>query len=92
MDRQKWDKEDFHYLLTRAVLVFSRSGYENVTTEELWIYLTKFRWRNKHPKRYYQVIRDILKITPNDYFNYIQIKAQVYDVKSMDEYDLSDLI
>lgn len=71
---------------------FYRQGYANVSSHDLWEYLTSYRWKKGTPSRYYEIVNDIMKITPNQYFNYESLKAQVYDVKTIDQYDLSNLL
>lgn len=70
---------------------FAKQGYEKVSTEDLWDYCINFLWKHKRPERYFAEVRDIMAIQPNDYFTYASLKAQVYNVTSLDEMDLNDL-
>ena len=78
--------------LTSKAKDFEKQGYASVTARDLWNYLISYRWKKGEPSLYYEVVSDIMDITPNQYFNYESVKAQVYDVKSIDKYDLSNLL
>ena len=70
---------------------FAKQGYQEVTTEDLWEFCKNFLWKHQRPTRYFEEVRDIMAIEPNDYFTYASLKAQVYNVSSLDEMDLEDL-
>lgn len=70
---------------------FAEQGYEKVSTEDLWDYCINFLWKHEQPTRYYEKVRGIMTIEPNDYFTYASLKAQVYNVSSLDEMNLTDL-
>lgn len=78
--------------LNRKQTEFRRKGYNEITVEDLWDYCVNFLWKHEEPTRYYQKVNDILSITLNDYFNYASLKAQVYNVSSLDEMELDDLL
>lgn len=70
---------------------FAKQGYQEVTTEDLWDFCENFLWKHKRPTRYFEEVRDIMAIEPNDYFTYASLKAQVYEVSSLDDMDLDGL-
>jgi len=70
---------------------FAKQGYQKVTTEDLWDYCENHLWKHNRPTRYFEEVRDIMAIEPNDYFTYASLKAQVYDVSSLDDMDLDVL-
>ena len=70
---------------------FAKQGYNEVSTDDLWEYCQQFLWKHKRPERYFGEVRDIMAIEPNDYFTYASLKAQVYNVSSLDEMDLDGL-
>lgn len=70
---------------------FAKQGYNEVSTDDLWEYCQQFLWKHKRPERYFEEVRDIMAIEPNDYFTYASLKAQVYNVSSLDEMDLDGL-
>lgn len=70
---------------------FAKQGYAEVTTEDLWDFCENFLWKHKRPTRYFEEVRDIMAIEPNDYFTFASLKAQVYNVSSLDEMDLDGL-
>ncbi len=81
----------YKYWIKRKKNDFSKKGYDNVSLDDLWLYFSHYRWKHHRPDHYIQAVREILTLTPNEYFNYATLKAQVYDVKDMEEYDLSQL-
>lgn len=86
-------KDDVKYEVWLNIIKdsFAKQGYNVVTTEDLWEYCQNFLWKHKRPARYFEEVRDIMAIEPNDYFTYASLKAQVYNVSSLDEMDLHDL-
>jgi hypothetical protein len=55
---------------------FELYGYDKVTVEELWEYLTKKRWKRvKEEKQMHEIVNDILKINVSDYITYATIEA-----------------
>lgn len=78
--------------LNQKVNEFKQNGYDQVTLEDLWDYCIHFLWKHHKPERYYQEVRDIMSININDYFNYASLKAQVYNVSSLDEMEFEDLL
>lgn len=85
------DRFEYEIWLNLIKNSFAEQGYEKVTTADLWDYCVHFLWKHKRPERYSEEVQDIMKIEPNDYFNYVSLKAQVYNVSSLDEMDLDDL-
>lgn len=83
--------EEFDVWLNIIKDSFAKQGYEKVSIEDLWEYCEKFLWKYKQPARYFEKVRDIMAIEPNDYFTYVSLKAQVYNVSSLDEMDLDGL-
>lgn len=71
---------------------FAKNGYEQVTIEDLWNYCVKFLWKNHRPERYHEEVRSIMAIEPNDYFNFASLEAQVYNVSSLEDMQLDDLL
>lgn len=70
----------------------ARLGYSTITPDDLWKYLVGYKWKRQRPERYYQEIRDIMAIQPNDYFTYASLDAQIYSATSLDEMNLEDLL
>ena len=85
--------EQFKYeaWLNMIIDSFAAQGYKKVTTEDLWDYCVSFLWKHKRPERYHEEVKDIMAIKPNDYFTYASLKAQVYNVSSLEEMNLDDL-
>lgn len=71
---------------------FSRNGYNEVTIEDLWKYCNTFLWKHIRPERYHEEVKAIMAIGLNDYFNFASLEAQVYNVSSLDEMKLDDIL
>lgn len=69
-----------------------KMGYGKITENDLWEYLVTYRWKKERPARYSKIVRDIMHISVNDYFTYETLKAQIYEVSSLDQLDLDGLL
>ena len=78
--------------LKKKLNEFKKHGYNQVSLDDLWEYCIDFMWKHHKPERYYQEVDDIMSINFNDYFNYASLKAQVYNVSSLDEMELDDIL
>lgn len=85
------NKSEYDVWLSIIKASFAKDGYKEVTTEDLWDYCLNFLWKRERPERYFEEVRDIMNIEPNDYFTYASLQAQVYDVSSLDKMDFDDL-
>ncbi|MFZ7945524.1 MULTISPECIES: post-transcriptional regulator [Bacillaceae] len=55
---------------------FRLLGYDSVTEKELWLYLTKKKWKKaKEEKRLYEMIQEILSIKVSDYISFATIET-----------------
>lgn len=70
---------------------FQGLGYKSVNERELLNYVTEYRWKKKPPKSIVACRQDILSITPNEFFDYQQLKAQTSQFKINDPKNLNDL-
>ncbi len=86
------DDDDYEVWLKKKLIEFRQNGYDEISLEDLWEYCTAYKWKHYRPSRYYQIVDDILTITLNDYFNYASLKAQVYNISSLDDMELDDLL
>lgn len=91
MAEDKQDGSQYEVWLNIIKDSFAECGYKEVTTEDLWEFCLNFLWKHKRPSRYFEEVREIMAIEPNDYFTYASLKAQVYNISSLDEMDLNDL-
>lgn len=91
MAKEAHEMSEFDVWLNIIKDSFAKQGYQEVSTEDLWEYCENFLWKHKQPTRYFEKVRDIMAIEPNDYFTYASLKAQVYNVSSLDEMDLDGL-
>ncbi|WP_423189737.1 post-transcriptional regulator [Alkalibacterium sp. f15] len=78
--------------LKKKLNEFRKHGYNQVSLDDLWEYCIDFMWKHHKPERYYQEVNDIMSINSNDYFNFASLKAQVYNVSSLDEMELDDIL
>lgn len=78
--------------LSLKVKEFAKLGYPYISEEDLWNLLTRFRWKRTVPEHYYQQIKQIVTLTPNDYLDFASLEAQVYQVQSLDEMNLDGLL
>lgn len=91
MTEKEQDKTEYEVWLRIIKDLFAKQGYQEVSIDDLWEFCLNFLWKHKRPNRYFEEVRDIMAIEPNDYFTYASLKAQVYEVSSLDEMDLNDL-
>ncbi|SFK53644.1 Post-transcriptional regulator [Marinilactibacillus piezotolerans] len=71
---------------------FLKNGYDQVTVEDLWKYCNTFLWKHARPERYHEEVKAIMEIKVNDYFNFASLEAQIYNVSSLDEMELNDIL
>ena len=85
------DESKYDVWLTIIKDSFAKQGYQKITTDDLWEFCLNFLWKHKRPERYFEEVREIMAIKPNDYFTYASLKAQVYNTTSLDEMNFEDL-
>ncbi|WP_236001847.1 post-transcriptional regulator [Heyndrickxia sporothermodurans] len=55
---------------------FDLMGYEHVTMEELWKYLTKKKWKKRKSEIHiHELVSDILALKAGDFMNFAAIEA-----------------
>lgn len=91
MTEKEQDKTEYEVWLRIIKDLFAKQGYQEVSIDDLWEFCLNFLWKHKRPNRYFEEVRDIMAIEPNDYFTYASLKVQVYEVSSLDDMDLNDL-
>lgn len=64
-----------HPIIKERVTTFCAAGYQEVTVEELWQYVLEYRWKKRCPQTLQAMKIDLRQITPNNFFDYQQIKA-----------------
>jgi hypothetical protein len=69
-------------------------GYDSVSEEGLWEFLTKKRWKKvKEDMRLYAVIQDILAVKVSDYISFATIEAyKATEFSFNDENELKELL
>ncbi|MGX7419652.1 post-transcriptional regulator [Carnobacterium gallinarum] len=78
--------------LALKVKEFAKLGYPYISEDDLWNFLISFRWKRATPDHYYQQIKQIVTLTPNDYLDFASLQAQIYQVESLEEMDLDGLL
>ncbi|MBO8177551.1 MAG: post-transcriptional regulator [Bacillus sp. (in: Bacteria)] len=62
--------------LLSKVEEFEVLGYDDVTTDQLWTYLLRKKWKNvKEEKKLFQLVNDILSIKPTEYMTFATVEA-----------------
>lgn len=82
----------YRWWLKRQVKSFEKQGYDHVSSQDLWRYLKEFRWKHEMPSSFKARIQDIKQVKPNDYFTYESLNATIYNVPTLDEMDLDELM
>ena len=78
----------FEYKVTE----FSKQGYENIETKELYLCFKNYIWKKSVPHYYYQKVYDIMNLTVNQYFDYKSLEAQVFKVSALEEIDFEEFL
>ncbi|TCN24590.1 post-transcriptional regulator [Mesobacillus foraminis] len=61
-------------------------GYEGVTEQEIWNFLTRKKWKKtKDDIRLYEIVADILSVQPGEYMNFVTIEAFKIGSLSLDD-------
>mgnify|MGYP002738316957 CR=1 FL=1 len=61
--------------VNNQVAYFLSLGYQDISEKDMWDFLLHYRWKKKKPETIKEMKTDIKKITPNDFFDYQQVKA-----------------
>ena len=62
------------------------NGYQGVTENDVWEYLCEYRWKKNYPETIALIKEDIEKMTPNEFFDYQQMKAMMTnDCQNIDD-------
>ncbi|AIE60864.1 post-transcriptional regulator [Bacillus methanolicus] len=55
---------------------FRLLGYEKITEQELWDFLTKKKWKKVREEIHlYQIVQEILSVQVNEYMNFATVEA-----------------
>ncbi|MFW7432111.1 post-transcriptional regulator [Vagococcus carniphilus] len=62
------------------------NGYQGVTENDVWEYLCEYRWKKSSPETIALIKEDIEKMTPNEFYDYQQMKAMMTnDCQNIDD-------
>ncbi|MBS4217035.1 post-transcriptional regulator [Bacillus sp. FJAT-49711] len=62
--------------LTSKAEEFAVLGYGEVKTEDIWIFLTKKKWRkHKEGIRIYELVSDVLSMKVGEFMNFATVEA-----------------
>lgn len=69
-------------------------GYDNVTEEDIWNYLTKKKWRKAaEPLKLYEMVQHILSLKIGEYMHHASIQAlKDADLSMINEEDMMELL
>lgn len=83
--------EELKPWLLLKLIDFFHAGYETVQLEDLSRYVFQYMWKKEIPESAFERFYQINHISITDYFDFEQIEAQVYRVKTLQELDFSEL-
>jgi hypothetical protein len=74
------DYEDFHQKVRPALKSkqeeFLILGYDNVSQDDIWIFLQKKKWRKEtHEMKLYEVVQSILSLKVGELINYMTVES-----------------
>ncbi|EWG09886.1 post-transcriptional regulator [Cytobacillus firmus] len=65
---------------------FRLLGYKKVTEQDLWVYLTKKKWKKpKENVRLFEIVEEVMKVKVSEYIHYATIESF-----KEDEFDLNN--
>ncbi|MBB5173204.1 post-transcriptional regulator [Texcoconibacillus texcoconensis] len=79
MNQDVW-KEELQVVLESKVDEFHHLGYERASSEDVWQCLQN-KWKNNPPIHIHQAVSDLLRLSPNEYMNWLTM--QVYQAPSL---------
>ncbi len=87
-------RKDVKVVLDSKLEEFSLLGYERVTEQELWNFLTRKKWRKEtEPKLVHEVVSDIMSIKVGEFINYATVEAfKEAEFSFNDEDELRELL
>ncbi|MCY3025096.1 MULTISPECIES: post-transcriptional regulator [Aerococcus] len=88
----KWQSLLIQPLCQKKAREFKRAGYPKISRQDVEKYFTDFAWKHQLPASYQERKQAIKQLTINQYFDYLQLEATVYDVPSLDHIDIQSLL
>ncbi|EMY5508350.1 post-transcriptional regulator [Bacillus sp. FSL L8-0642] len=75
-------------VLESKVEEFHMFGYDRVTDDDIWKFLKVKKWKNINGDvRLYELVNDVLRVSTNEYMNYLTVEAYQAPLWSFDEYE-----
>ncbi len=88
----KWQSLLIQPLCQKKAREFKRAGYPKISRHDVEKYFTDFAWKHQLPASYRERKQAIKQLSINQYFDYLQLEATVYDVPSLDHIDIQSLL
>lgn len=87
-------RKEVKVVLDSKLEEFSLLGYEQVSEQELWDFLTKKKWRKvTEPKLLHEIVADIMSIKVGEFINYATVEAfKEAEFSFNDEDELRELL
>ncbi|EJS72244.1 histidine kinase [Bacillus cereus] len=75
-------------VLESKVEEFQMFGYDRVTDDDIWKFLKVKKWKKINDAvRLYELVNDVLRVSTNEYMNYLTVEAYQAPLWSFDEYE-----
>ncbi|AZJ22501.1 histidine kinase [Bacillus wiedmannii] len=75
-------------VLESKVEEFHMFGYDRVTDDDIWKFLKVKKWKKINGDvRLYELVNDVLRVSTNEYMNYLTVEAYQAPLWSFDEYE-----
>lgn len=71
---------------------FKLMGYDEISLNEIWFYLTSFKWKNHQDISFYQQVSDLSSLKPTEYLSFALMQRQKEAEKEVDLFDIDDLL
>ncbi|NEW63279.1 hypothetical protein GMA11_07710 [Granulicatella sp. zg-ZJ] len=70
---------------------FHRLGYDQVTSTDIASFFFEFAWKRKTPNFYTEQVNAIVRLTPNQYFDFRTMQIQTNQSTTLEDIDFSEL-
>ncbi|MGY3777728.1 post-transcriptional regulator [Isobaculum melis] len=71
---------------------FKLMGYNEISLNEIWLYLTSFKWKNRQDLSFHQQVSDLSSLKPTEYLSFALMQRQKEAEKEVDLLDIDDLL
>jgi hypothetical protein len=87
-------REEVRPILTSKVEEFEVMGYDKISEQELWNFLTQKKWRKpKEDVHLFEIVQDIFSVKVGEYMGYATVEAfKLTDFSFDDEEEMKELL